>query len=395
VEQDFMNMPPLSFNRVEIDLSALQENFLNIQRTVGPQVKIMAVVKSDAYGHGLVACSKALNRAGARTFGVAEVWEGAKLREAGLESEIVVLLGGTSELIADIIRYDLTPVAYDVDFLTGLSHHAVRMKKDVKVHLKIDVGMGRLGVLPEEAETYVSLIKRLPGITLAGFLSHLPAADLPEARHMTDEQLAHFKEILGRLQKGKVQENVRHIANSAALLYFPESRLDMVRPGISLYGCYPDASPARAKSFLPDLQLRPVMSFKTRVIQVKELGPGSGISYGHTFVTRRKSRIAILPVGYADGYLRNLSNRAQVLIGGRRAPVCGRVCMNATMVDITDLPPFHAGEEVVLLGHQGESMVTADEIAEWMETISYEVLCLFGTFNERVFVNDYTGDCMT
>ncbi|KPK37028.1 MAG: hypothetical protein AMK70_00110 [Nitrospira bacterium SG8_35_1] len=380
-------MQSFSFNRVEIDLSTLQENFLSIQKAVGLQVKIMAVVKSDAYGHGLVACAQALYRAGARTFGVAEAWEGVKLRQAGLEGDIVVLLGGSSESYEHIIRHALTPVVYDVDFLIGLSNQAARMKSDVKVHLKVDVGMGRLGVLPEEAESYVSLIKRLPGITLSGFLSHFPEADEPGAVQKTSQQLAHFKDLLGRFKKGKGGNSVTHIANSAALIYFPDTHLDMVRPGISLYGCYPGASPARVKKVRPSLELRPVMSFKTRVIQVKELAPGSGISYGHTFVTRRKSRIAVLPVGYADGYLRNLSNRAQVLIGGSRAPVCGRVCMNATMVDTTDLPPVHAGDEVVLLGKQGEARITADEIAQWMETISYEVLCLFGAFNERIYVN--------
>ena len=162
-----------------------------------------------------------------------------------------------------------------------------------------------------------------------------------------------FKNVLAGLKTKEAGKIVSHIANSAALIYFPKSHLDMVRPGISLYGCYPDASPARAKTAAPTLELQPVMSFKTRIIQIKELDAGCGISYGHTFVTRRKSRIAVLPVGYADGYLRKLSNRAQVLIGGRRAPVCGRVCMNATMVDITDLPPVHTGDEVVLLGRAG------------------------------------------
>jgi alanine racemase len=387
VEQDYVTMQPLSFNRVEIDLSALQDNFLSLQKTVGLQVKVMAIVKSDAYGHGLVACAGALYRAGARTFGVAEVWEGVKLRQAGLAGDIVVLLGGSAESYEDIIKHALTPVVFDVDFLTGLSDQAARMNSDVKVHLKVDAGMGRLGVLPEETESYVSLIKRLPGLTLSGFLSHFPAADEPGAIRKTNDQTQLFKDILDRVKKGKAGNSVAHIGNSAALIYFPDAHLDMVRPGISLYGCYPDASPARAKNVLPLLELRPVMSFKTRVIQVKELGPGTGISYGHTFVTRRKSRIAVLPVGYADGYLRKLSNRAQVLIGGRRAPVCGRVCMNATMVDTTDLPPVHAGDEVVLLGKQGEATITADEIAEWMETISYEVLCLFGTFNEKIYIN--------
>jgi alanine racemase len=350
-------MEALPFNRVEIDIAALQDNFKSIQLTVGQQVRVMAVVKSDAYGHGLVACAQAIYLAGGRTFGVAEVWEGVALRRSGLQGEIVVLLGGSPESYDEIIKHKLTPVVYDVEFITGLSNAAAGKNTEVRVHLKVDVGMGRLGVLPAEVESYVSLIRRLPGISLSGLLKTKEAGSV-----------------------------VAHIANSAALLYFPDTRLDMIRPGISLYGYYPDASPARAKTAAPILKLQPVMSFKTRVVQIKELGAGCGISYGHTFVTRRKSRIAVLPVGYADGYLRKLSNRAEVLIGGRRAPVCGRVCMNATMVDITELPPAHTGDEVVLLGRQGDAVITADEIAKWMDTISYEVLCLIGTFNERVYI---------
>ena len=377
---------PLSYNRVEIDLSALQANFQGIRKTVGQQINIMAVVKSDAYGHGQVECAQALYSVGARTFAVAEVWEGVKLRRAGLEGDIVVLLGGSQELYADIIRHKLTPVVFDVDFLTGFSDAAARMKMEVKVHLKVDVGMGRIGIMPDEVESYISLIKRLPGISLSGMLSHFPVADEIDSLETTHTQLAQFKNVLADLKSKESGKIVSHIANSAALIYFPKSHLDMVRPGISLYGCYPDASPTRAKTAVPTLELQPVMSFKTRVIQIKEMGPGCGISYGHTFVTRRKSRIAVLPVGYADGYLRILSNRAQVLIGGRRAPVCGRVCMNATLVDVTDLPPVHTGDEVVLLGQQGDERITADEVAQWMETISYEVLCLFGSFNERFYV---------
>jgi len=387
MEKDSLTMEPLSFNRVEIDIAALQANFKGIQQTAGQQVRVMAVVKSDAYGHGLVECAQAIYEAGGRTFGVAEVWEGVALRRAGLQGEIVVLLGGAPESYGEIIRHNLTPVVYDVDCIMGLSHGAARKNTEVTVHLKVDVGMGRLGVLPAEVESYVSLIKRLPGISLSGLLSHFPVADETGAGEKTREQLAIFRNVLARLQKKETGPFVAHIANSAALIYFPGSRLDMIRPGISLYGYYPDASPARAKSAAPMLQLQPVMRFKTRVVQVKELEAGCGISYGHTFVTRRKSRIAVLPVGYADGYLRKLSNRAEVLIGGRRAPVCGRVCMNATMVDITGLEPVHPGDEVVLLGRQGDALITADEIAQWMETISYEVLCLFGTFNERVYIN--------
>jgi alanine racemase len=376
-----------SFNRVEIDIAALQNNFANIRERVGSAVKIMAVVKSDAYGHGMVECSKALFKAGARVFGVAEVWEGVALRRAGVSGEIVILLGGSPETYEDIIRHDLTPVIVDADILDGLSQQSARMNANVGVHLKVDVGMGRLGVRPAEVEFYMAMIRRLPGVFPAGILSHFPIADEPDGSDKTLQQFSVFQDILAKLQNNTSEKHVSHIANSAALVYFPATHLDMVRPGISLYGCYPDASPARGLALQPPLELRPVMSFKTKVIQVKEVKTGCGISYGHTFVTSRPSRFAVLPVGYANGYLRSLSNKAQVLINGRRAPVCGRVCMNACLVDITDLGPVQTGEEAVLMGRQGPENITADEIGDWMGTISYEVLCLFGSSNERKYVN--------
>jgi alanine racemase len=231
------------------------------------------------------------------------------------------------------------------------------------------------------------MIRRLPGVFPAGILSHFPIADEPDGSDKTLQQFSVFQDILAKLQNNTSEKHVSHIANSAALVYFPATHLDMVRPGISLYGCYPDASPARGLALQPPLELRPVMSFKTKVIQVKEVKTGCGISYGHTFVTSRPSRFAVLPVGYANGYLRSLSNKAQVLINGRRAPVCGRVCMNACLVDITDLGPVQTGEEAVLMGRQGPENITADEIGDWMGTISYEVLCLFGSSNERKYVN--------
>jgi alanine racemase len=379
-----------SFNRVDIDITALQDNFASIRKRVGAAVKVMAVVKSDAYGHGMLECSKALFKAGARTFGVAEVWEGVALRRAGLSGDIVVLLGGSPETFQDIVRHDLTPIVFDADTLDGLSQQADRMKANVGIHLKVDVGMGRLGVRPEEVEFYMAMIRRLPGVFPAGILSHFPIADEPEGFTKTRQQFGAFQDILAKLQNNSPGKYISHIANSAALMYFPATHLDMVRPGISLYGCYPDGSPARGLALQPAVEIRPVMSFKTRVIQVKEVGTGCGISYGHTFVTSRPSRFAVLPVGYANGYLRSLSNKAEVLINGRRAPVCGRVCMNACLVDITDLPPVQTGDEAVLMGKQGAEQITADEIAGWMDTISYEVLCLFGSSNERAYVNSDT-----
>ncbi|MBW2505893.1 MAG: alanine racemase [Deltaproteobacteria bacterium] len=388
MEKNSLTMETFSFNRVEIDIVALQNNFQNIQQKVGSRVKVMAVVKSDAYGHGMTACARELYQVGARTFGVAEVWEGVALRRAGVRGEIIVLLGGTPETYDAIIDHNLTPVVYDIDFINGLSHTAAVKNTEARVHLKVDVGMGRLGIQPSQVETYISLIKRLPAMSLSGLLSHFPVADESEAFEKTRKQLASFKEVVARLKAKKDGPVVSHIANSAAFINFPETHLDMIRPGISLYGYFPDASPKGAKRAVPSMDLQPVMSFKTRVVQIKELEAGCGISYGHTFITSRKSRIAVLPVGYADGYQRKLSNRAEVLINGRRAPVCGRVCMNATMVDITDLPPVDVGDEVVLLGRQGGAEISADEIAQWLGTISYEVLCLFGSLNERVYLSN-------
>ena len=372
-----------SYNRVEIDLDALQDNYRSIQQTVGPRVRVMAIVKSDAYGHGLIQAARSLSAAGARTFGVAEVEEGAALREAGLAGEIVVLLGPAPETYDDIIRYNLTPVVFDSDNLAGLAARARAAGREIPVHVKVDVGMGRLGIMPDEVPSFFRALDELGGVYPAGILSHLPMAE-DATSAQTASHVQHFRDITARLQQ-RGGRPLAHIANSAALANNFGTHLDMVRPGISLYGCYPERLD-KEKSLL---RLRPVMRFKTRVLQVKEVEAGVGISYGHIFVTQRKSRVAVLPVGYGDGYLRRLSNRAQVLIRGQRAPVIGRVCMNACMVDITDLADaetVRAGDEVVLLGRQQQEEITAEEVAEWLETITYEVFCLFGGKNKRVYL---------
>jgi alanine racemase len=374
----------LSFNRVIIDCPALQENYRSIQDIVGPSVRVMAVVKADAYGHGLVEAARSLYAAGARTFGVAEAEEGITLREAGVEGEIIVLLGPAPETCDDIIRYRLTPVVFDSGNLGRLAAGANKAGTTVDVHVKVDVGMGRLGIMPEELPDFCKRVGELQGVQLGGVLSHLPMAE-KKGSAATRLQLQTFKDIMARLADHPSGRPLVHIANSAALVNSYDSHLDMVRPGISLYGCYPEEFDSAASP----LTLRPVMSFSTRVLQVKELPTGSGISYGHTFITSRPSRIAVLPLGYDDGYLRKLSNRGQVLIHGQRAPVCGRICMNACMVDITDLEEpasVKAGDEVVLLGRQHREEITVEEVAGWMETITYEVFCLFGSRNRRYYV---------
>lgn len=372
-----------SNNRVEVDLAALRCNYRSIVAQVGEKVRLMAIVKSDAYGHGLVPVAKALYREGARTFGIAEVDEGAKLRQAGIEGDIIVLLGARPDSFPGIVAFDLQPVVYDLDELAALSAYAGQHGRQVGVHLKIDTGMGRLGIMPDQLDRYLELLDELSGVKLEGILSHFPQADDCRNQSKSIEQNRRFAEVLASA-RSRCGKGIVHIANSAAILNVPDSHYDMVRPGITLYGCYPFPEAATSSS----LQLKPVMSFKSRVIQVKDVPAGYGISYGHTYKTKRPTRLAVLPVGYNDGYLRRLTGRAEVIIDGQRVPILGRICMNACLADITDLGQVRAGDEVVIMGSHGEVEITADDIADWSDTISYEVLCLFGGSNRRVYLPD-------
>ncbi len=372
-------MPQSSYNKVIIDLAALRDNFRSVQKKAGSNVRILAIVKSDAYGHGLVRCAEALSSVGASHFGVAELDEGVALREAGITGEIIILLGCSDP--QSVLGHNLTPVVFDPENIKDLSAAAVVGNTQIGVHLKIDVGMGRLGIMPEDMPVYVDLIHRLPGVFLAGVLGHFPMAD--QNQTLTMEQNSRFVGLVNNLADGERLDSTSictHIANSAAAIQYPDTRQQMIRPGITLYGCYP------ADNLANLLDLRPVMSFKTRVVQVKDVPAGYGISYGHLFITERSSRLAVLPVGYADGYLRSLTGQAHVLIRGKDAPVCGRICMNACVVDITDIPDVVVGDEVVLLGRQGLAEISAVDIAGWMNTIPYEVLCLFGSNNVRGYV---------
>lgn len=368
-------------NRVEIDLSALRANFRQIRQQVGESVGIMAIVKSDAYGHGLVPVAKALFAEGVRTFGVAEIDEGISLRQAGVEGAIVVLLGVGADYFPEVVEYDLQPVVYDLDNLKSLAAWAAKSGRQIAIHLKIDTGMGRLGIMPEQVGSYLETLAGLSGLSLAGVLSHFPKADECCDQSQANEQNRRFAEILAGVRSRWV-DSIGHIANSAAILNVADSHYNMVRPGITMYGYYP--FPEAKTGHNP--QLKPVMSFKTRVIQVKDVPAGYGISYGHTWITERPTRLAVLPVGYNDGYLRRLSGRAEVIIAGRRVPILGRICMNACLADITGLDQIKPGDEVVVMGRQGEAEITADELAAWSDTISYEILCLFGGSNHRVYL---------
>ncbi|MBU1710801.1 MAG: alanine racemase [Proteobacteria bacterium] len=373
-------MTSVSINRVEIDLSALRENYRALRTMAGHDVAMMAIVKAEAYGHGLVEVAQTLYDEGVRAFGVAEAWEGVRLRDAGISGEILVFLGAGDAGFEDVVHFNLTPVVYDTASLAILSALSGKMQTPIGVHLKVDSGMGRIGIMPEEVLGFVEEIKGFPGIFLKGVLSHFPVAD-ESSSERTFQQTQTFGRVVDDLRMAGYEGEAIHIANSAALIRYPQAHFNMVRPGISLYGCYP----SREKEYLEALELKPVMSFKTAVQQVKTVPEGHGISYGHTFITRRPTQLAVLPVGYNNGYLRKLSNRAHVLVKGRRAPIIGRVCMNVCMIDVTDIGGVVPRDEVVLMGRQGDENITAHEIAEWMETIDYEVLCLFGNLNRREY----------
>ncbi len=344
----------------------------------------MPLVKSDAYGHGQIDCARIFADEGAAAFGVAEVVEGIALRNAGISQPILVLAGVIPQTLPALVEHDLTPVVVDPSIVGQLSRLAAERNRPIDVHLKLDAGMGRQGTLPEEFIDLVRAVRKSGQLNIAGIMAHFPMAD-DRSSSSSSEVLATFCRTTDALDGWIEGKCCLHLANSGGLFYVAGARLDMVRPGIALYGYYPDGAAGRAEATPPLLQ--PAMRFATRVLQVREVPAGKGLGYSHLFTTSRPSTIAVLPVGYEDGYLRILSNRASVLVGGKRAPVVGRISMNLTLVDVTGLGPVQPGDEVVLLGRQGEEEITADEVAAWMETISYEVLCLFGNLNDRELVD--------
>lgn len=374
-----------SLNRVQISRSALMHNY-QVCRHWADGRAIMPLVKADGYGHGMVDCARIFAGQGAAAFGVAEASEGVQLRAVGISQPILVLAGVIPHTLSTIVAAGLTPVVTDASVLPELSRLAGVYGVEVGIHVKLDMGMGRQGILPSCFTEFIQTFRQLPHLRVDGLMAHFPLSD---DRHSGNSALIlqTFLAATKALAACGIGECCRHLANSGGLFYVADARLDMVRPGIALYGYYPDGALGRAVAKPP--LLRPAMRFVTQIIQVRELPAGSALGYSHLFTTSRPSRIAVLPVGYEDGYLRILTNKAQVLIAGHRAPVVGRISMNLTMVDITDLTPeVQVGDEAVLLGQQGEDEITADEVADWMGTISYEVLCLFGQLNERELVED-------
>jgi len=362
----------------EIDLKALEFNYRQLRKRAPRGVKIMGVVKADAYGHGAIPVSLRLERLGVEYLGVAFSDEAVALRKGGVKAPILILGGIFPEDIDRVFRFDLTPVVFRRESLQLLSKEAKRRRSRVKVHLKVDTGMGRLGVSAALWTAFLKEVKQFPEIETEGLLSHYSMADEDEG-NFTAGQWRAFEEALAAAEGMGVHFKYRHIANSAGLTAFSAYSGNLVRPGIMLYGSYP--SPA----FQDILRLKPVMTLKTQILHLKSVLPGTRLSYGGTFTTKRESLIATLPIGYADGYSRHLSNEGEVLIRGRRAPVVGKVCMDYILADVTDIPRVSAGDEVILLGRQVRERITAEEIAEKVGSISYEVLCLVGKRVPRVY----------
>jgi alanine racemase len=362
---------------VEVSLARLAENFRAIQAAVAPAV-VMPIVKANAYGHGLVEVARHLVGLGATSLGVAFLEEAVALRQAGVALPILVMGGILGNQIPLFLRHELTLTASSIDKLRQIDETAREMRVTARVHLKIDTGMERIGVHYYSARGLLERAAESRRTVVEGIYSHFAnadAADLGSARL----QLARFHEVIEWYDKQGLAPPVRHIANSGAILQLPESHLDMVRPGILLFGVYPSAEVRRT------IAVRPALSWKSRVVYFKVVTPGHPVSYGSTWQTDHPVRVVTVPVGYGDGYFRALSNVARVVIRGKKYPVVGRVCMDQIMVNI-EWDTAYNGDPVVLLGADGEEAITCEDLAEWAGTIPYEVLTNINTRVPRVYV---------
>ena len=375
-----MNILDHPITWAEIDLQAYAHNIKELKRISRPSARLMAVVKANGYGHGAVEVAREALQNGAQYLGVARINEAVPLRAAGLEAPILIFGYSSPDIAPSLIEHDLTQSVYSLSTASALSENAARQGKKIKVHLKVDSGMGRLGFLldaknntaddipAQDPLAEIEAITRLPGLTVEGIFTHFATADSADKSY-ANLQLDRFMDLLTRLKKEGLQPPLRHAANSAALIDMPDSHLDMVRPGIATYGLHPSDEVNKS-----NVDLKPVMTLKSKIIHLKRVAPGFNISYGITFQTKNPTTIATVPVGYADGFNRLLSSRGYMLVHGRRVPVVGRVCMDLTMLDVGAISGVALEDEVVVFGKQGNGAVTADEIASSLDTINYEIV---------------------
>lgn len=363
--------------RAAIDLAALRRNIGAIRRQVG-QARMLAAVKADAYGHGAVECAKAAVAAGAEMLGVATVEEAAELREHGVEAPIVALGYLPPKDALDIVRLRVRPMVSDLDLPRALIRRRAPDDPDIPVHVMVDTGMGRTGVIAREAVRFVQTLATIPGIRVEGIATHFPSSDEAD-KGFTLEQIATFSRICDDLRAGSISVPVRHAANSGAILDLPTSYFDMVRPGLMLYGLYPTPDVSRS------VPLEPVMALKSVIVLLRDVPKGWCVSYGRTFTTQRPSKLGVVPIGYADGLPRGLSNRGAMLVRGRRAPIAGRVCMDQCVLDVTGIPGVAEGDEVVVYGRQGDEEIRVEDVAETVGAIPNELVCAVSKRVPRVF----------
>lgn len=375
-----INANPLIW--AEIDLGAIAHNVRELRRCADPKAKVMAVVKANGYGHGAVEVARTALSNGAEWLGVARLPEAIPLREAGFDVPIMVFGYTPPAEAGRLIDFDLRQSVYSLAAAHAYSAAAAARGRRIRVHVKVDTGMGRLGMVPaalsgktsghavgEDFIREATAIARLPGLDAEGIFTHFAASDSADPSYAR-RQLSLFLDVVSSLRAAGLEFAVRHAANSAAVIALPESHLDLVRPGIALYGLRPSDA-----IDLTGISLKPAMALKTRIIHLKPVPAGACISYGMTYRTPAPTVIATIPVGYADGYRRLLSSRGGMLVGGRRVPVAGRVCMDLTMIDVGTVPGVQLEDEVVIFGKQGSESITADDIAQAIDTINYEIVC--------------------
>ena len=365
----------------EIDLDALGHNMRQIRAITNPDSQIMAVVKADAYGHGVADCASALLDNGADRFGVATLDEAIELRRMHKDVPILILGSSMESEARELIKNDIIPTVYTYEFAKALSMAATDLNKTVKVHIKLDTGMSRIGILIDDSDNRAAIdlilsISRLPMLQVEGIFSHFATSDDADPSY-THLQFKRFISVCDELEKEGLSVPIRHICNSAGIIMYPEYHLDMVRPGVILYGMYPSDNVDKSK-----LDLRYVMSLKSIVTYVKDIEPGRGVSYGKEYIADGTVRIATVPIGYADGYSRLLTGKAKISVGGRLFPVTGKICMDQCMILLSGVNNIKRGDEALIFGN---GAITVDDVAAWLGTINYEITCMTSRRIPRVY----------
>lgn len=366
----------------DIDLDAIYENVKNAKALLKKDTKMMAIVKADGYGHGAVEVARQIDEL-VDAYGVAILEEGIELRKAGFTKPILILGYTPKPLYPAMIRYDIATAVFTMEMAKEISDTAVAMHKNANIHIKLDTGMSRIGfAITKESKEIIEQIAKLPGIEIKGCFSHFARMDEKD-KTKANEQFAKFTKMVNALEKDGVDLGIRHISNSAGIMEAPEVQMDMVRNGICLYGLYPSEEVQKER-----LPLKPAMELKAYVSYVKTLEPGVEIGYGGTYTTTKKTRVATIPVGYADGYSRCLSGKGSVLIHGKKAPILGRVCMDQFMVDVTEIPDVAFMDEVILIGRDQEEQIKVEDLAELSGRFNYEFVCCLSKRIPRAYLKN-------